>query len=136
MKVDKRAAKALIIDPDGYVLVLQRSDSHPHVPRTSDLPGGTLDDGEDAETALLRELREEIGFNAPEGSVQIVHHGFSRGYGKTVEIFLYVIMVEARPVVSLSYEHSVAEWIALREVKHTGFFEPAIKEYVQFQSAR
>ncbi|WP_330330414.1 NUDIX domain-containing protein [Streptomyces sp. NBC_00536] len=46
---------------DGHVLVLQRSMSEKFMPGAWGLPCGKIEFGEDLETAVLRELREESG---------------------------------------------------------------------------
>jgi len=53
------ATAALIFDSDGRLLVVRRN----HEPRKGflDLPGGFVDFGEDAESALRREISEELG---------------------------------------------------------------------------
>jgi len=56
----------IILNPDGLVLIAQRID------KTSEawqMPQGGIDEGEDAQTALHRELLEEIGTN----KINILH---------------------------------------------------------------
>jgi 8-oxo-dGTP pyrophosphatase MutT (NUDIX family) len=54
------AVRALVVDDEGRFLLVRLS--YPHGAWWV-LPGGGLDDGEDDETALRRELREEIGLD-------------------------------------------------------------------------
>ena len=49
--------KCLIVDSDGKVLVVRENGRG-----SWDLPGGGIDHGEDFQTAIARELREEINF--------------------------------------------------------------------------
>lgn len=57
----RRAARVLLFDPDGRVLLARGHDAH-QVERTWWFTvGGGIDPGEDARTAAVRELREETG---------------------------------------------------------------------------
>ncbi len=59
---DRVAARVLVVDHDGAVLLLRGGD--PHRPEAGSwwfTPGGGLDAGESAEDAARRELREETG---------------------------------------------------------------------------
>lgn len=49
-----------LVDPDGRVLLAQRPDGKP-MAGLWEFPGGKIEDGEAPETALIRELREELG---------------------------------------------------------------------------
>ena len=62
-RVPRRAARALLVDPAGRVLLLRGHD--PAEPSVSWwlTPGGGLDPGEDVAAALRREVREETGLD-------------------------------------------------------------------------
>ena len=53
---------AALIDADGRVLVQQRS-AHRSMAGLWEFPGGKVEPGETPETALVRELREELGID-------------------------------------------------------------------------
>jgi 8-oxo-dGTP diphosphatase len=53
-------AAVALIDPDGRVLLAERP-AGKHLAGTWEFPGGKVDAGETPETALIRELREELG---------------------------------------------------------------------------
>lgn len=55
----RRAARAVLIDPEGKVALLHVTRDHYYK-----LPGGGIDEGEDILEALERELREETGCHA------------------------------------------------------------------------
>lgn len=57
------AARALIVDPDDHVLLVRFDMPGRHVWAT---PGGGIEAGETVETALRRELVEEVGLHDPE----------------------------------------------------------------------
>ncbi len=51
-----------IIEKDGKVLCAQRSESM-HLPLKWEFPGGKVEDGENPEDCLKREIGEELGFD-------------------------------------------------------------------------
>jgi len=63
---DREVAAAVLVGPDGRYL-LQRRDDKPtiHLPGHWALFGGSLDPGEAPAAAMVRELEEELGFQAP-----------------------------------------------------------------------
>ena len=59
----RRAARALLVDPQGRVLLLRGHDPARPSAGWWFTPGGGLDPGEDVEAALRREVREETGLD-------------------------------------------------------------------------
>ena len=55
-------AAVALIDPDGRVLLAQRPEGK-HLAGLWEFPGGKVQPGETPETALIRELEEEIGID-------------------------------------------------------------------------
>jgi len=55
------AVRALIFDDDGKILILKRSTESKTNPGKWELPGGKVDQGEDFDKALVREVYEETG---------------------------------------------------------------------------
>src|ERR1022692_3011607 len=71
--------RALLITPDDDLLTIQRI--RPGQDPYWVLPGGGVETGEDLETALARELREEIAATADVHSLlHILDHGAERQY--------------------------------------------------------
>jgi 8-oxo-dGTP diphosphatase len=58
-------AACALVDADGRVLVAQRPEGKT-MAGLWEFPGGKVDDGERPETALIRELREELGIDVSE----------------------------------------------------------------------
>src|ERR1700758_3503156 len=52
-------AHTVICNPDGRVLIIRRSKQIRVLPGYWDLPGGTVEDGEDPADAAIREIKEE-----------------------------------------------------------------------------
>jgi double-stranded uracil-DNA glycosylase len=59
--VDRIAARALVLDEEGRTLLVQFRDDNGQVWWAT--PGGGIDEGEDVESALRRELAEELGLD-------------------------------------------------------------------------
>jgi ADP-ribose pyrophosphatase YjhB (NUDIX family) len=71
--------RALLITPDGDLLTIRRT--RPGQASYWVLPGGGVEDGEDMETALARELREELAATCDiHGLVYILDDGGDRQY--------------------------------------------------------
>jgi len=59
--VDRTAVRALVLDEDGRTLLVKFRDDEGQVWWTT--PGGGIDEGEEPEAALRRELAEELGLD-------------------------------------------------------------------------
>ncbi len=60
-KFQKVAAHAFIVRSDGKFLITHRVTSDDHSPNVYDLPGGSIEIGEEIIDALKREINEETG---------------------------------------------------------------------------
>ena len=58
---DKRLAAAVVMDDDGRVLLVRRSETERFLPRVWGVPCGKLEPDESARDGALRELKEETG---------------------------------------------------------------------------
>jgi 8-oxo-dGTP pyrophosphatase MutT (NUDIX family) len=111
----RQAVRAVVVDPDGRVLMLRYGADHDTWWIT---PGGGIDPGESDEQALRRELREELGIGEFELGPLLFererHFLGEPGYGgQTNRSYLVrVPHLEAR-VVS---EADEARWFALDEL--------------------
>lgn len=126
-----RGAKAIIVDDDGFVLVVRRSDSHPHVPLTPDLPGGKIEEGETFVEGLIREIKEETAIEVLPSAISFVGStGAKDYYGKDLSLELYEVKLDHRPEVSLSFEHDSYQWVAVKDLQIAHkLFEPLVEAY-------
>ena len=61
-----KVAKVIIINDDNHVLMLKRSDYIDKFAGEWDLPGGHIQVGEEFETGMKREVKEETGLDIGE----------------------------------------------------------------------
>jgi mutator protein MutT len=103
-------AKVVIIDDQEQYLMMWRSD-HPNYPNDPDLPGGMIEAGETPEVAAAREVDEEAGIKVSESDLELLYKG-SEYSAHNTEKSLYVVKLDSRPEVVISWEHSGYEWLS------------------------
>lgn len=119
----KRAAKALIRDSQGKILVLYRSQTHPRLAHDIDLPGGLIEHRESVEIGLAREVVEETGIVLDITRDQL-RHAWRPRLGR--RRFLYEVTHADDLTVQISWEHESYVWMSENE-----FIEqPAIDEFM------
>lgn len=115
------AAKALLVNDLGHILVLRRSMTAPHAPGGWDMPGGRLNPAEDMLVGLLREVKEETGYLMvfPVAPVHLTR--FVRDDGQTVLLTVYLCLTSHDEPPALSYEHDKYYFIPLDEAEQSEF---------------
>src|SRR5580704_12370259 len=80
----RHAARVVLLDPDGRVLLMRYDDGPPNGRHWS-TPGGGLEPGEDYASAAARELVEETGWTDIEVGAEVHRRDLVMGYaGETV----------------------------------------------------
>ncbi len=108
---DDSVAKVAILNAEGRVLILRRSDTARHRPLGWDLPGGKVDPGETPLIAVKREAQEEAGLiieNVEIMSCHVLHSRLWYGYAAQFKI---------DQTVTLSREHDRYAWVTHEELK-------------------
>ncbi len=107
--------KAVIKAGEKY-LILYRSEKEEIKPSCWDFPGGRLQDGEDPESGLMREVREETSLNVKvinrEVNYEISLHGIMYFF------VLYSVKVLENTEVILSGEHTDYRWATKKEMEN------------------
>jgi len=104
-----------ILKDKDLFLAVKRSENDTKFPGAWEFPGGHLEDGEDLKKGLIRELKEEIGFE--NDFEPIITHYTDEVKEKNGELIHdleidFIINVKKDEVnVKLSEEHSSYEWV-------------------------
>jgi len=130
--------KCLVINDEGKILLLQRSDYKGDAGKW-DLIGGSVDFGEDALTSIKREAEEEVALSI---EPEVIHLHSRLTSEETFFIFaLYVSNTydHLKEGIELSSEHTDYQWADLKTLENLNLREsvsyvlPAIKEYLETQ---
>ena len=91
-----RIAVVLLVDDRGWVLLQERDEFAPRAANQWGMVGGHVEDGEDFDAAVYREVAEEIGVDLPVGSLTLWqdteytypdgHHGEYHVYAARVDL--------------------------------------------------
>ena len=108
----KNAVKALIWNDKSEILVLFRSETHPHLAHDIDLPGGEIDDDMSLEETLQREIIEETGLTVTASSDQLIH-SWVEFWG--TRQYLYDLEANSADKVVISWEHKSYSWMTIEE---------------------
>ena len=104
-----QVAKLLVIDQNDTYLMLTRSNP-PAFGNDPDLPGGTIEDGEQPIAAMVREVYEEAGITIKATDVRQLYEGTEYSQHGT-HYSLFTTTVGERPSVTISWEHAGYEWL-------------------------
>lgn len=123
-----------IIEHNGKFLIVRRSQDCSS-PGTWSGPGWKLDTGENFDSALTRELKEEIWVDISKYERSVLFHKYFYYLKKNIEICFYKIRCDAKPEIVLNDEHDMYRWVTLEEALQmnlTEDFDKIIKEiYIQ-----
>lgn len=111
-------AKAVVINDEGKLLALRRSESDDRRPLQWDIPGGWVEEGEDFAEATARETEEEAGISIDPKHLQLVYtsHAIKQPKDEKLNIiWLFFIGKTTDKQAKLSYEHVEAQWMTLDE---------------------
>lgn len=109
---------AAVIERAGRILICQRKGGrHAH---KWEFPGGKIEPGEDAPTALARELREELAIEARIGE-RLHHADFRYGQGPSIHLQFFRVREFTGEPENLQFER--IEWVARPALTSFDFLE-------------
>jgi len=108
------AVKGLIIN-DSRVLIVKRANDDEIGGGTWECVGGKIEFGEDLETALIREIKEEVGLTVTVEKI-LYATTFKTDLTRQVVILTYLCRSKNTNVV-LSKEHSEYQWATKKQLK-------------------
>jgi 8-oxo-dGTP diphosphatase len=119
------AAKSFIIK-DGKLLVIKRRSNDVQSSNLWEIPGGRLNIGEDPNSGIKRETKEETGIDVEVLYPLNVRH-FVRDDGQTITMLIFLCKALNEDI-KLSEEHLAFEWVALDKCKEklTEFFHKEV----------
>jgi len=118
--IKARFCLAVLLNARAEILLLRRASNDDFAPGSWGLPGGHIHEGETPEETIVREVREEVGFNLTSGGYELARHvGPVRDtlYGGVFEIHLYLYRVRDDHVVRLNEEHEAAAWVSREDYR-------------------
>lgn len=102
-----------IIVRDDLILLAQRP-AGKHLALKWEFPGGKVEAGEEPTSALIRELKEELGCEVCiTAALQRSEHTYERG---SIEMIPFVCELNANGHEPHAYEHAALAWVTLDEV--------------------
>ena len=112
-------------------LIVKRSETDDFLPNCWEFPGGSVEDDESIENALVRDLKEEIGLDISSKPSQLI--GISEEFmdkDKT-ERYLqlnYKIVMDTEPQIILSSEHVAYDWVSKDDPRLDDFIKNIVKQ--------
>ena len=122
-----------IIEKDGKILCARRSEKMKH-PLKWEFPGGKVEDSEDLQTCLKREIKEELGVEL-EILEQLPSNRHSYPGGKIIELIPFRCRLRTFDIVLK--EHEQIQWLPVEQLKDLDWAEadvPIVKHYIEYKN--
>lgn len=101
------------------ILILKRSSEEDVFPDLWDIPGGTLEDGEDPEVGVKREIKEETGLDIKEMSLFYSMSNIDTTKNKQFIRLEFIAQYDEVGTVILNpKEHQEYQWVSLSDFKN------------------
>ena len=114
--------RAVVFDKDGKILVQHHEGSKPDFYR---LPGGGVRFREKAEDCLIREVREEAGFDVRVDRLLWVRDFLDESNNHSIELFFLAIVIGGKFTPTPEAENMELLFVALEELEKLVFYPKA-----------
>ncbi len=119
-----------IIEKDGKILFIKRSEKYEHLNEAWDIPGGRINFGEEPEEGLKRELKEETGLELDEINQILDAATVFKNEEKQIVRITYLCTVKDGKQ-KLSQEHTDLQWVPVKELKNLNFKDKILERTIQ-----
>lgn len=106
-----------LIEKDGKFLVLHRAKTDIYMPGFWDIPGGTIEFGEDIKKALTREIKEETGLKVKIGKI-VSAYGYQSGEDRHQFQLVYECEYISGKIKLDVDSHDEYCWVTIEEMKN------------------
>jgi 8-oxo-dGTP diphosphatase len=120
----------VIYNAERKVLIIKRAKVNDVLPEYWDIPGGTLEDGEDPAAGAIREAREETSLGINDLRLFFEHSNVDAAKNKQFVTLVFAAKYPGGEVTLNPEEHEEYAWIASEEVekyKTVGYLEECLK---------
>ncbi|MCG2692735.1 NUDIX hydrolase [Candidatus Parcubacteria bacterium] len=105
----------IIFNEKNQILILQRSVATKILPNQWDIPGGTLEDGEDPALGVIRETKEEAGLDIKNPSLFFYTSNVDKRKDKQFVRLIFIAEYQSGEVKLSPREHQDYKWIDISE---------------------
>lgn len=125
----QRVVVQALIEQDGKVLLLHRSQGRPGIVGKYELPGGTLDRMEQPEDGLRRHLHNDAGLTPEHLTLKDVMSMTNRDEGDVQHVFiLYTVLgIDQQSVLHLGSSYDAYEWKIKSELQRSELRDSAVE---------
>jgi 8-oxo-dGTP pyrophosphatase MutT (NUDIX family) len=120
----------VICNAEGRVLIIKRAKINDVLPKYWDIPGGTLEDGEDPAAGAIRETREETGLDIANLRLFFEYSNVDAVKNKQFITLVFLAHHLGGEIALNPEEHEEYAWIAPEEVgkyKTVGYLKECLK---------
>ncbi len=106
----------LILNDRGEILIIQRSKNDDILPGSWDIPGGTLEDGENLVVGAIREVKEETGLDISDPELFFQKSNIDIKKNKQFITLVFHAITSNKNIVLNPEDHEAYKWIKPSEV--------------------